>query len=317
MSILTEDRYIFPRKPGPVLLDVTKLEGTLGGPAQYFGETPDGRDVYCRLRNGALSVRVSRSPGGDALDADDYLFHENIGLGSLITKTQLCNLAGITINGEMPEFDMEASESDIEYYGLPRDLSGATTFYRNEIDCTAASQEAFVEKLLATFDPISCVHLSSTAKSTGSRTYERIWHGYKIFDPLRSFSERRGWSIFLDQIPDASMLSRGDENTISFERLFPDNLVIGVSSGIRQNYGTDESYERQIELLTNNLGVEVETLYRSKNLETGRFCFECDFLKVRKDYTRLLEKFDSLFDDFFRNIKLKAQIYCLAKQCPK
>src|SRR5450755_2998986 len=94
-------RYFTPPRVEPLNLDLARLEGGGYAPAQFEGETHDGRDVYIRYRGGGFSVAVANLKG--AADETRILdvqigppLHGGISIG------QLCRYFGITINQELP-----------------------------------------------------------------------------------------------------------------------------------------------------------------------------------------------------------------------
>jgi hypothetical protein len=116
-------RYFTPPKLASLNLDLARLAGGGYAPAQFFGETHDGREVYIRYRGGNFSVTLANEPGV----ADDTCVDERIGppLHGGISIAQLCNYFGITINGARPPLP---TPEEMLREGC-RDLSGLTTFY--------------------------------------------------------------------------------------------------------------------------------------------------------------------------------------------
>src|SRR5690242_19288708 len=65
-------RYFTPPSVQPLHLHLARLEGGGHAPAQFFGETHDGREVYVRYRGGGLSVTVTNESdtGGETCILD-------------------------------------------------------------------------------------------------------------------------------------------------------------------------------------------------------------------------------------------------------
>lgn len=152
-------RYFTPPKVDPINLDVASLYGGGYAPAQFEGETHDGREIYCRYRDGQLTVQVAENPGEELpvpLPKDwPCLLKVIIGppLHGGMTLAQLCHYAGITINGERPPpptlREMEDGNSD--------DLSGARTFYNVWLDSTLATQKRFLNSAFEKFPEMTVV----------------------------------------------------------------------------------------------------------------------------------------------------------------
>jgi hypothetical protein len=89
------------------------------GPAQFFGKTHDGRDVYGRYRWGVLSVEMD--PDGDV---PETLLDVQVGppLHAEMSLGQFCKITGITHNGTAPPLPDFSKK-----HGF-KDLSGATSF---------------------------------------------------------------------------------------------------------------------------------------------------------------------------------------------
>ncbi|WP_238364782.1 hypothetical protein [Mesobacterium pallidum] len=68
-----DGRFFTPRPPAPLNLDLASLSGGGAYPAQFYGETHDGRAVYVRYRGGALSVQIAPEPGEDAVRGETVL----------------------------------------------------------------------------------------------------------------------------------------------------------------------------------------------------------------------------------------------------
>ena len=152
------DRRLFtPPKLVPLNLDLASLDGGGSCPAQYEGETHDGREVYCRYRDGYLSVTVASAAGADALRDGTCLLEECIGppLHGDLSLGQLCHYAGITIAGVLPRLPTRAEKKMRPYF----DLSGTTTFYDFHVASTIATARACLSRLQSQLPDASLVRL--------------------------------------------------------------------------------------------------------------------------------------------------------------
>ncbi len=139
-------RYFTPPRAEPLDLDLARLNGGGYAPAQFFGETHDGREVYVRYRGGQFSVHVANEPGSDALGGGTCLVDTTIGppLDGGISIEQVCNYFGITINGTCPPM---STPEQMLHNGC-RDLSCATTFYDVWLSSTFDPQKRFLTAAL-------------------------------------------------------------------------------------------------------------------------------------------------------------------------
>ena len=139
-------RYFTPPRAEPLDLDLARLDGGGRSPAQFFGETRDGREVYVRYRGGQFSIHVANEPRRDALEGGTCLVDRRIGppLDGGMSIEQVCNYFGITINGTCPP--MSTPEQMLR--NGCRDLSGATTFYDVWLSSTFDTQKQFLAAAL-------------------------------------------------------------------------------------------------------------------------------------------------------------------------
>lgn len=138
-------RYFTPPRVEPLNLDLAKLEGGGSCPAQFYGQTHDGKEVYVRYRGGGLSVTVGDEPDiakrHRILDATiGPPLHGDLSIG------QLCHQFGITINGARPSLPTTPQEM---YRERCKDLSGATTFYDVWLSSTFETQKGFLKAALS------------------------------------------------------------------------------------------------------------------------------------------------------------------------
>lgn len=122
-------RFFTPPKLRPLGLELRTLDGGGSCPSQFYGETLDGREVYCRYRGGRLTVEVDQEPGGAVSKEADVLLDAVIGppLDGDISAQNLCQIAGISVR--MPLSDHGSAERQL-------DLSGAVTYWRDWIPAT-------------------------------------------------------------------------------------------------------------------------------------------------------------------------------------
>ena len=99
-------------------IDVVKIDGGGSCPAQFEGETADGRHVYIRYRGGRFSVDCGEGWGINA-SIGPYLH------GSMLLE-QACDLAGITVRGERLTLSEEKFREAAEQEWI-LDWSGRTT----------------------------------------------------------------------------------------------------------------------------------------------------------------------------------------------
>jgi hypothetical protein len=137
--------YTRPRLE-PLGLDLAEISGGGGMPAQFEGRTVDGRYVYIRYRGGQLSVHLGAPNGSDSPLDTEELLSTSIGppLDGYIDLEQVCELAGITLNGKPFE------HSPIS--GV-RDWTGYTTYWVRPVQLTRKGERTFVQELTARLGP--------------------------------------------------------------------------------------------------------------------------------------------------------------------
>lgn len=155
-------RFFTPPKLKPLGLQLRHLRGGGSAPAQYYGETLDGRDVYCRYRGGQLSVHVGRVPEVDALEDGQVLLKETIGppLDGTLSAKQLCALAGMSVSGGVDQAPLRGDDLD---------LSGATTFWSAWLPCTTPHARRVLAKLRTDL-PVEFVQVSWWEQGAGHQT---------------------------------------------------------------------------------------------------------------------------------------------------
>ena len=140
---MRESRFFTPPEVPRVNLHVTSLVGGGACPAQYWGETPDGRKVYIRYRGGYLSIHVGGEDEAEAA-AGEKVLDLRLGppLDGHLSLEQFIRLTGLEVD-EIKAGAMSERE---------RDLSGATTFWNAlSLNATKSGAEAFLLRLWRTF----------------------------------------------------------------------------------------------------------------------------------------------------------------------
>jgi hypothetical protein len=202
--------FFTPPRLAPLDLDVVSLSGGGWAPAQFEGQTSDGKNVYCRYRGGWLGVHISRTSGGEAYREGEVLLHVGIGPGlhGALSLWQVCRYAGITIAGQLPPMP---TASEIAEDGL-LDLSGDTTFMQFNAISSEATGLRFYDAILDRFPDLIAAKPTWKAKSAGLRSYDAIFtelttegwdkvsakqdRAAKLhYLPCRTSTNPAGWSI--------------------------------------------------------------------------------------------------------------------------
>lgn len=164
------NRFFTPPKVPKVDLRVTSLRGGGACPSQYWGQTPDGREVYIRYRDGFLSFDVAEEPDEEVLYNRDF-FDIQLGppLDGELSAKQLLALTGLKVD-VLDEGQVSAgTESE-------RDLSGATTFWSAiGISATKAGAEQFLSVLWREFPDCKVFEISWS--QPGGRKKRPLWPG--------------------------------------------------------------------------------------------------------------------------------------------
>jgi hypothetical protein len=143
----------------PLNLDLAKLRCVGSCPTQGYGETHDGRQIYIRYRGGWLSVELQ--------DPDETLLEAHFGdrYDGTLLLGQICDLTGITINGEKPPID----ERPMREEGVP-DWSGKYVHWSFQLHYTAAGKKAFLADLGREFPGVCINH----EQDPQTRAYHRV-----------------------------------------------------------------------------------------------------------------------------------------------
>lgn len=84
-------------------LDLVYLRGGGTCPAEFHGETTDGRALYARYRGGRLAIWLAQSPGADPVNGGVELMRVDLGppLDGTLSRDQLLRLADLRVPGPM------------------------------------------------------------------------------------------------------------------------------------------------------------------------------------------------------------------------
>ena len=214
-----DGRLFTPPKLTPLNLDLASLRGGSSCPAQYEGKTHDGRDVYCRYRNGYLSVTVANAAGADLFSDGTRILDERIGppLHGDISLGQLCLYTGMTVDGEQPRLPTRAEAKENTYF----DLSGETSFYFLSVDSTVSSARKFLGRLLRNLPDTSLV--------------ERLWDerfsliGGRLYDSADDVKTNRCHLLLGQKATEAALTQLNDEADL--EEVFPRAQIFEVNCG--------------------------------------------------------------------------------------
>ena len=140
--------FLTPPRLDPLGLDLAEAsEAGTYCPTEIEGTTHDGREVYIRYRSGTLTIHLADAPDEAALDGAEFLC-ERLGPQhhGTISLEQVCRIAGISVNGAIPE---PASPDTFDDFPFLEDLSGETTFYERHFQATRLTACAVVNELLS------------------------------------------------------------------------------------------------------------------------------------------------------------------------
>lgn len=155
MPDFQEGRFHTPPLVDPLNLDLKTLEGGGYAPSQFWGETHDGRKIYCRYRGGRLTIDLADRPGAELDDDGVRLLTVGIGpeLAGSMPLFQLCQIAGLTINGVQPPAPVgtELLKSGAD------DLSGRTTFFALRHDSTPRTARRLLSFVEEIFGSLQCI----------------------------------------------------------------------------------------------------------------------------------------------------------------
>lgn len=164
------NRFFTPPNVPKLDLRVTSLRGGGACPSQYWGQTPDGREVYIRYRNGYLTIDVAEQQGEEA-PCNGGVLDVHIGppLDGELSAKQLIALTGLKV--DVLDKGQVSAETESE-----RDISGATTFWSAiGISATKAGAEQFLSVLWREFP--DCLLFEISWSQPGGRKKRSLWPG--------------------------------------------------------------------------------------------------------------------------------------------
>ena len=127
----------------PVHMDLARLRGGGCAPAQFDGQTQDGRAVYIRYRGGGLSMDLD----GQQIAAGKI----GPGLHGALSMGQACDILGLTINGTAPPLPPEGARAAEIWL----DFSPNVQFYESFAYMTPTALNAFLGGLMAAWPDAS------------------------------------------------------------------------------------------------------------------------------------------------------------------
>jgi hypothetical protein len=275
-------RYFTPPRVEPLNLDLARLGGGGYAPAQFEGETHDGREVYIRYRGGGFSVTVANGPG---VADETCILDVQIGppLHGGISIGQLCRYFGITINEELPPLPTPAEMIE----NGCRDLSGATTFYDIWLSSTFDTQKLFLIAALASLPKATLIQpVLDQLKVTGYRVCPSVGdlaldHSYLFLgrsvtaETLASLTEER---ILLHALEDYTVIPLG---------------TAGFQYQIRKYSNDDRGYVHRATGKVISVAGQVDECLH------GSFSLHSQFRTEDPERRKLLQGLDQLLDEFF------------------
>ncbi|MDO8838459.1 MAG: hypothetical protein Q7V31_05980 [Parvibaculum sp.] len=255
------NRFLTPPPLEPLNLDLASLGGGGWAPAEFEGETHDGRKVYCRYRGGWLQVFVADAPGKEAYDEDFRVFLENVGpdFHGGLSLGQLCRRAGITINGECPPLP-DRAEMRREHFC---DLNGATTFYGGGNRCTRETVCRVVAEICR------LAPLSSIVQPVIDDRHRMA--GGVLLDTPDDITYFRSFVVVGERPPKSELATLSNECWL--EDICPDVLVYTVTADgfpHMRPYGKDfEMAEKHLGRALRVVGQDEDCLTTSLNVSTS------------------------------------------------
>jgi len=274
-------RYFTPPKPVPLYLDLARLEGGGSAPAQFYGETHDGRDVYIRYRGGNFSITLENEAG---VEGETRIVDTAIGppLDGLISLEQVCNYFGITINGVCPPLPAPGDTSSEQ----GRDLSGATTFYSAWLSSTLDTQRRFLASLLAAFPGATLIEpiLDDQFRTVGHRAC-----------PTVESLTRDDARMILGGLTAEAITKLTQEPLWDYQT--GDCMIQFVTCGFQYpitKYGNGDA-----ENMLRATGKTILVAGQVDDCLYGSFSVHSEFRTEDANRQGILQKFDQLLDEFF------------------
>lgn len=299
-SRFSESRYFTPPKIQPLNLDLVKLSGGGSLPAQYDGETVDGRIVYCRYRGGKLSVRVGNKPNADCFEDGVEVLSVIIGppFSGRMSIGKLCSYTGITVNGEIPiDPDVERRYQSEE--GDCGDLSGDTTFYDVWLVGTLMSQKRIIDSAIARFPEATFIQ---PVWNHGPGKYNVRLQEYQIFDSSDELGSDN-FCIFFGDPPNLSKLLEISDQRLTLGDVFPESTIVsGHVSGFQ--FSALKYSSASSDLVFDLVGKKVAVAGQVDDCLHGNFSLHSRFLNKSSDKRRILEEIDALVDKIFPKYRI-------------
>ena len=133
-----EARFHTPQPVPKLGLDLVSLTGGGPLPAEFNGETTDGRALYARYRGGRLAIWLADRPGADPVHGGCELVRVDLGppWRGTLSCGQLMRLADLRVPGPVPSPSFAHEEFD---------LDGSQSFYFDAVLATSETVEAWIE----------------------------------------------------------------------------------------------------------------------------------------------------------------------------
>jgi len=282
-------RYTTSQKVTPLDLNLKSLSGGGQSPSQYYGETHDGLKVYCRYRYGTMEVRISSILENDHHKMESLMYAD---VGSrydgFISLTQFCEIAGITVNGELPAGNHTSEELTAEH-----DLKGTTTFYEFYTDCTLETQIDILEEIF------SWEETTVMERGIDDEPGEGI-----VVCPSSKDITQDYLKIVIGPQPSSAELVQLDKGIISTSRHTIINMNLSRRENVMRGYGQHELAEE----VSSNLGRHLTVARYGKEGELpdfsfGRLSMKSNFKSENKKADSDIIRVDKLFERYFPKCK--------------
>ena len=299
-SKYSKSRYFTPSKIKPLKLDLMELSGGGTMPAQYYGKTFDGREVYCRYRGGNLSVRVGNKPEIDCFQDGQVILNETIGppLHGSMSLHAFCNYAGITVNGKTP-LDPDLERDYEKHNGANKDLSGNTVFYDVFLQSTHINQKNFIDAALKKFSDATFIQ---PILKRGPEKYKVTLDRFEKFtssDELIS----DGFSIFFGKPPDENRIFETNIQRTGLANAFPDSLIFAVRT-VGFEYPVRKYGNKDAERVMKATGKEIHVAGQIDDCLYGSFSMHSEFSTKDEKRKQITHELDTLLDHFFPKAKI-------------
>lgn len=299
-SQYSKSRYFTPPKLKPLNLDLMELSGGGTMPAQYYGKTFDGREVYCRYRGGNLSVRMGNVPEIDCFEDGEIILDKTIGppLHGSISLHAFCNYAGITVNGKTP-LNPELERDYEKHNGTNKDLSGNMVFYDVWLQSTNINQKNFIDAAIKQFPDATFIQ---PIVKRGPEKYKITIDRFEKFTNSNELVSDR-FSIFFGPPPDENKIFEANIQRTGLTNAFPDNLTFSVRT-VGFQYPINKYSNRDAERVMKATGKEIYVAGQVDDCLHGSFSMHSEFLNKDEKRKQITHDFDTLLDHFFPKTKI-------------